>query len=422
MALLPVLTGKLALAALRLAGRSGNALPGLVVERLFPRYLARTLASLPHGVVVVSGTNGKTTTTKMVATILRQRFRVLTNDTGSNFVRGTIGAAVDASTWAGRLDADVAVFELDEAHAVHFVQRYPPERVLLLNVMRDQLDRFGEIDNTARLLRRVAEAATTAVALNRDDPRIAAIADGISAEPVWYQVADELRHLFPTDEELYGGAGRAPRADHPVAAELRAWGAEGATIALGDHEQTIPLRASGAHNAQNAAAAAAIAATFDLSPDDIFAGLRAVEPAFGRGQSFEIDGRHVSLHLVKNPAGFRQSLAASHVEDPDRICIVINDDDADGRDVSWLWDVDFTALADGRASVSTAGVRAADMAVRLRYDGVEAHVDAALAPAIDRALAATGRGERLLIFATYTAMWGLHRHLAARADQAEARS
>lgn len=420
MAMLPVVTGKLALAGLRLLGRSGNALPGLVVERLFPRYLASTLASLPHGVVVVSGTNGKTTTTKMVAAILSQRFRVLTNDTGSNFVRGTIGAAVSSSSWTGRLDADVAVFELDEAHAVRFVERYKPERVLLLNVMRDQLDRFGEIDHTARLLETVAKAATVAVGLNRDDARIARIADAIDAEPVWYQVAEDLRHLFPTDEELYGGASRAARASEGAAAELVAWGPEGTTIRVGEAQQSFPLRASGAHNAQNATAAAAIASTFDLDPDDVFAGLRAVEPAFGRGQSFTIDGRDVSLHLVKNPAGFRQSLAAARVEEPSRICIVINDDDADGRDVSWLWDVDFTGLADG-VPVSTAGVRAADMAVRLRYDGVEAaEVDAALAPAVDRALAATPTGERLLIFSTYTAMWGLHRHLVARAKEVRA--
>ncbi|GAA2171996.1 Mur ligase family protein [Agrococcus versicolor] len=418
--MLPVVTGKLALGALRLLGRSGNALPGLVVERLFPRYLARTLAALPHGVVVVSGTNGKTTTTKMLAAILSERFRVLTNDTGSNFVRGTIGAAISSSSWAGRLDADVAVFELDEAHAVRFVERYRPERVLLLNVMRDQLDRFGEIDHTARLLRTVAEHATVAVGLNRDDARIAAIADGIEAEPVWYQVADDLRHLFPTDEELYGGASRAARASDGASAELVAWGTEGTTIRIGNEQQTFPLRASGAHNAQNATAAAAMAATFDLSPDVIFAGLRAVEPAFGRGQSFVVDGRDVSLHLVKNPAGFRQSLAAARVEDPSRICIVINDDDADGRDVSWLWDVDFTGL-DGGAPVSTAGTRAADMAVRLRYDGVEVgHVDPALAPAIDRAIAATATGERLLVFSTYTAMWGLHRHLVARAKEVRA--
>ena len=173
---LAVWVGKLTLLALRLIGRRGNALPGLVVEKLFPGYLRRAMDRLPEGVVVVSGTNGKTTTTKMVATVLSQRLRVLTNDTGSNFVRGAITATVEHARWTGRLPYDVAVFELDEAWAVRFVQRVPPRRALLLNVMRDQLDRFGEIDTTARLLGKVAAATTGHVVLNRDDERIAALA------------------------------------------------------------------------------------------------------------------------------------------------------------------------------------------------------------------------------------------------------
>ena len=145
MDLLAVWLGKLTLAALRLIGRRGNALPGLVVEKVFPGYLARAMALLPEGVVIVSGTNGKTTTTKMVATVLSRHHRVLTNDTGSNFVRGTITATVEHARWSGRLPYDLAVFELDEAWAVRFVERVVPRRSLLLNVMRDQLDRFGEI-------------------------------------------------------------------------------------------------------------------------------------------------------------------------------------------------------------------------------------------------------------------------------------
>src|SRR5215467_9366403 len=165
--------GKLVLAMLRLIGRRGNALPGLVVEKVFPGYLPRAITELSQGVVVVTGTNGKTTTTKMVATILGQQYRVLTNDTGSNFVRGAITATVEHATWSGRLPFDVAVFELDEAWAVRFVGVVPPRRALLLNVMRDQLDRFGEIDTTAQLLAKVAAATTGDVVLNRDDERIA---------------------------------------------------------------------------------------------------------------------------------------------------------------------------------------------------------------------------------------------------------
>ena len=208
--LLAVWVGKLTLALLRLIGRRGNALPGLVVEKLFPRYLPRAMAGLAEGVVVVTGTNGKTTTTKMVATLLGQRYRVLTNDTGSNFVRGAITATVEHATWRGRLPYDVAVFELDEAWAVRFVAVLAPPRALLLNVMRDQLNRFGEIDTTAALLGKVAAATTGHLVLNRDDERVAALAADTKAEVSYYGVSGGVAgRCSPTTKS--STAGRAIR-------------------------------------------------------------------------------------------------------------------------------------------------------------------------------------------------------------------
>ncbi|MHA3704467.1 MurT ligase domain-containing protein [Jatrophihabitans sp. YIM 134969] len=419
--LLAVWTGKTVLAVLQRAGRKGNALPGLVVEKLFPRFLPRALATLPLGIVVVSGTNGKTTTTKMVATVLNGHHRVLTNDSGSNFVRGVITTVVDAADRRGRIPADVAVLELDEAWAVRFVELVKPDRVLLLNVMRDQLDRFGEIDTTARLLRTVAESATTAVVLNRDDPRIAALATTAGAPVTYYGVASALRRDFPTDEELYDDVseGEDPDLpadvsdDVPARAELR-------TLATPDHpaitlrldgtDHDVVLRAEGTHNAQNAAGAAALALTTGLTGEQVLAGLARVEPAFGRGQAFSIRGRHVVLHLVKNPAGFRQSLRALDHADPAVVTVAINDADADGRDVSWLWDVDFRSLQRfPDASIRTSGVRAADMALRLSYDDVDTDVvEPDLERAVSDAVDAAPTGGEVVVFATYTAMWHLH--------------
>jgi UDP-N-acetylmuramyl tripeptide synthase len=403
--------GKLILALLRLSGRRGNALPGLVVEKVFPRYLTRAMARLPHGVVVVTGTNGKTTTTKMVATILGERYRVLTNDTGSNFVRGAITTTVEHSRWSGRLPYDVAVFELDEAWAVRFTRVVPPQRVLLLNVMRDQLDRFGEIDTTARLLGRVAAATTAAVVLNRDDPRVAALAAETKAEVSYFGVSAELRARFPNDEELYGGPLYVSAVD--AAAELRALPSDASAetvLRIGDQDVSVPLRAEGAHNAQNAAGAAALALTFGFRAAEVAAGLRRVSPAFGRGQSFDVEGRRLTLQLVKNPAGFRQTLHTLDHADPAAIVIAINDEYADGRDVSWLWDVDFVPTLHGRATrLSTSGTRAADMAVRLRYDGVDVvEVEPDLEKAVRQAVSMVDAGAHIVVFSTYTAMWALH--------------
>ena len=406
---LAVWVGKVTLALLRLLGRRGNALPGLVVEKLFPHYLAHAMALLPEGVVVVTGTNGKTTTTKMVATILAEKYEVLTNDTGSNFVRGAITATVEHSRWSGRLPYDVAVFELDEAWAVRFVAAVAPRRALLLNVMRDQLDRFGEIDMTARLLGKVAAATTGHVVLNRDDERVAKLAAQTQADVTYYGVSKDLREMFPTDEELYGGP--IHFADQQTAAELLRLPAAGEPLRMriGTSEHDIDLRAEGPHNAQNATGAAALGLSFGLDDATVARGLAAVVPAFGRGQRFDVDGRNVVLQLVKNPAGFRQTLRTLDTTAAEAIVIVINDEYADGRDVSWLWDVEFGALAAHPARVSTAGTRAADMALRLRYDEVDtSEVEADPEKAVRSAVASVATGETVVVFSTYTAMWALH--------------
>ena len=402
--------GKLTLLALRLIGRRGNALPGLVVEKAVPGFLARAMSRLPEGVVVVTGTNGKTTTTKMVATVLGERLRVLTNDTGSNFVRGAITATIEHASWSGRLPYDVAVFELDEAWAVRFVEKVAPRRVLLLNVMRDQLDRFGEIDTTARLLGKVAAATTGHVVLNRDDERIAALAAETSAAVSYYGVAPELRELFPNDEELYGGPVHVSTL--PAAVELR--GLPGPArpamaLRIDGADAEVVLRAEGPHNAQNACGAAAVALTFGFEAPEVIAGLGKVSPAFGRGQQFAVDGRRVTLQLVKNPAGFRQTLRTLDAGAPEALVIAINDEYADGRDVSWLWDVDFQALHALPARRSTSGTRAADMAVRLRYDDIDVdEIEPDLEKAVRTAVGAVEPDSRVVVFSTYTAMWELH--------------
>ena len=414
MTVLAVWVGKLVLFSLRLLGRRGNALPGLVVEKLFPGYLPRALGALPEGVVLVTGTNGKTTTTKMIATLLGQRYRVLTNDTGSNFVRGAITSTVERASWRGALPYDVAVFELDEAWAVRFARLVPPQRALLLNVMRDQLDRFGEIDTTAALLGQVAAATTGHTVLNRDDERVAALAANTSAQVSYYGVAPELRPLFPNDEELYGGP--ISVSGLPAAVELTRLPSAGDPrigLRIGTIEHRVIMRAEGPHNAQNAAGAAAVALTFGLDADTVLAGLAEVTPAFGRGQSFDFGGRRVVLQLVKNPAGFRQSLhTLDGAERASGIVIAINDDYADGRDVSWLWDVDFTDLVGHDWRLITSGTRAADMAVRLRYDEVHAdEIEPDLEKAVRGAVAAADASAQpgaVVVFCTYTAMWSLH--------------
>ncbi len=224
--------GKFVRRVSRLRG-GGSALPGLVVEKIDPGFMRRTLSTLPHGVAVVSGTNGKTTTTKMVVELLEsQGLKVFTNRTGSNFTRGVAAALLGEVDWRGRLDADVAVLELDEAHAVHFVNQVPPRYCLLLNVLRDQLDRFGEIDKTAQLLQHIASKTTGTVVLNREDPRVARIAETLTADHahgpdvLYFGLDDSLLSTFPNDDEMRAAPG-SPVPPAPAQAARRRRAAPG---------------------------------------------------------------------------------------------------------------------------------------------------------------------------------------------------
>ena len=437
-------------ARLRGGGSGGTALPGLVMEKTDPGFLRRTLDQLPLGVVVVSGTNGKTTTTKMVVELLTaQGLKVLTNRTGSNFVRGVLASLLTEVDAVGRLNHDVAVLELDEAHAVRFVRRVRPRAALLLNVMRDQLDRFGEIDYTASLLHKVAVATTDAVVVNADDPRLSgpAFFKGVRARTAAFGAGPGLRSLFVSDDDLRTGsaapaettgagaadetatggaptaaaetpdapaetpdaptpAADAPAADAPAAdapapvatpracpaprVVLESLQGRGAVVRVDGTDHEVSFAIPGVHNQLNACAALALALEVlgeKADVDSLLAALARVRAAFGRGEVLTLDGRDVELSLVKNPAGFRMGLLtaeqAVRARGPETVMIAINDEYADGRDMSWLWDVDFTCLRGEGVAVVT-GVRAWDMALRLRYDEVPIGV---VEPDLGKALA-----------------------------------
>ncbi|MBE6475888.1 MAG: DUF1727 domain-containing protein [Actinomyces succiniciruminis] len=453
------------LARLRGGGSGGTAFPGLVMERTDPDFLARTLDRLPHGVLLVSGTNGKTTTTKMVVQLLRdQGLKVFTNRTGSNFVRGVLAALLTEVDAAGHLDADVAVLELDEAHAVHFVRSVRPRAALMLNVMRDQLDRFGEIDYTASLLRQAALATRDVVVVNADDPRLNGerFLGGLASRTAAFGVGPALRSVFLSDDDLrteQADAGGAPGAladdavestadaDSPCPAprvRLVALAGNEATIEVDGTAHRVAFAIPGIHNVLNACAALTLVLEVLGDRADLprlLATLSEIRPAFGRGEVITLDGRPVQLSLVKNPAGFRMSLmsaptaqadatsrtdtvdagsapstiaapAAGRGRPDELIMIAINDEYADGRDMSWLWDVDFTSLKRAGVAVVT-GVRAWDMALRLRYDEVPVGVvELDLEAGLDALRARAAAEDRpMRVYTTYTAMLALRARL-----------
>jgi UDP-N-acetylmuramyl tripeptide synthase len=403
----------------------GSALPGLVLERMSPGFLTDALGSLPMGTVIVTGTNGKTTTTRMVVRVLRARgLRVVTNASGSNMERGIAAALLDSVDGRGRLPADIAVLEVDEGHVGRLARRVPPRHALVLNLARDQLDRFGELATTAGKLARAVTEVTGSVVLHHGDPLVrdlaAAAADRVTVS--WFASGEGVAVL---GEEQWDRRDRArpevagPRPPTPPGAVVlrgvrrTRTGSEVALSVDGDPLPVVATELIGEHYGLDAAAAVALAhRVLPAVPlADLVAALAGASPAFGRGEVFRVRGRSVRLVLVKNPASFQVSL---HVDrgrrrPGDGVALLVNDRYADGQDTSWLWDVDFTSLDPVDV---VGGSRAHDMALRLQYDGVPLLATVHdPADAVTRVLDVSPLGAEVTVYATYTAMLAVRRAL-----------
>ncbi len=423
----------------RRAGRGGTSLPGKVLMRLDPRAIARLAGRLQHGSAVISATNGKTTTAAMVAGILeRAGARLVHNRAGANMAGGVATALMD-----GPRDADSGLFEVDEFWLDQVVDDLRPRALLLANLFRDQLDRYGELDSIADRWAAVAARTPAALVLNADDPTVAdlgreagdatyfGVEDDAMALPTMQHAAD-AKHCrrcgapYRYDAVYLGHLGRyhcdscgATRPDPQIAAtDIVLEGVRGARFTLrtpaGERAITLPL--PGLYNVYNALGAAALALALGATLDHVAAGLQAVSPAFGRAETLRIGGRELSILLVKNPAGANEVLRTLVLEDGAHdVFAVLNDNIADGRDVSWVWDADFEVLAPRVRRATCSGTRAAEMALRLKYAGVPTErivVEPDLDSGLDRALQA-GDG-RLFALPTYTAMLALRDTLVAR--------
>jgi lipid II isoglutaminyl synthase (glutamine-hydrolysing) len=445
-------------AAIRGLGRGGGtAAPGLVAERIDPQLLDKIARRLPQGTVVVAGTNGKTTVSRMLADILQAHgSRVAHNRSGSNLVRGVASALASQADLTGCPRADIGVIESDEAAFPEIVRRVQPSVVLLNNLFRDQLDRYGELDTIASqwapALQRLPAEAT--VVVNADDPTLVTITDGIGARRVTFGL-DDRNPSFLLDEVPHAAdaktcrrCGRDLTYDRLYSAHLGAWRCPGCGIerpaldfagrsivldgvdalrlevALPEQSEgslSLQLMIPGLYNAYNAVAATAVARTLGVSRQTIADGLCRYRSAFGRIERVTYRGRSLTLALVKNPVGFNETLrmltvATGGLTVP--TLIAINDLAADGRDVSWLWDVDFEMLSQGSAPLFTTGLRGADMANRLKYAGVPAEriksFSADLPSGLDAFVDSLHDGAAGYILLTYTALLGLRQVLADR--------
>ncbi len=431
----------------RAAGRGGGtSLPGKVLTRVEPDAIGLLAERLVHGSVVLSATNGKTTTAAMIASVLERRgARLVHNRAGANMAGGVASALAAA-------DGDTGLFEVDEFWIPQLLRDLAPRAVLLANLFRDQLDRYGELETIGD---RWAEAvaalpASTALVLNADDPLIAdlgrgrttmyfGVDDDTLARPEMQHAADSKHcrrcgHPYAYTAIYLGHLGHyacpncGQRRPEPAAVarevELRGIRAAAFTLQTPEGSARVEIPLPGLYNVYNALAAAALCGTLGVPLADVRAGLEAVAPAFGRAETLRLGShppRDTSLLLIKNPAGANEVLRTVALEGTELDVLgVLNDNIADGRDVSWVWDADWELLVPHLGRMVCAGTRAAELAVRLKYAGVDPArltVIEGLAPALDTALG-DGRGP-LYVLPTYTALLELRELLARRGEAAE---
>ena len=428
----------------RLTGAGGGTtVPGKLLWKLDPGAVDELAGRLRLGSALVSATNGKTTTAAMVAEILRGKVRLAHNRSGANLVSGV------ASTLLAARDAELGLFEVDEAALPEVARRVRPRALLLANLFRDQLDRYGELELVAERWRLAVEElpADSALVVNGDDPQVGDLGGG--RDPATRAVfgLDDPRHAHAALQHAadskwcircgtpyeyaaayigHLGDYRCPSCGHKrpsldvVARAIELEGIERVSfdLHLPEGERRIRLGVPGLYNVYNALAAASLSRALGASPAEIQIGLQRFHAAFGRFERIDVDGKSLLVLLIKNPAGANEAIRTLLAGEPPTLLLVaLNDETADGKDVSWIWDVDFEPLLPTLDRLVATGTRAAELALRFKYGGLDEgaiEVVPELERALDRGLELTEEGGELVVLPTYTAMLALQRIVAQR--------
>jgi UDP-N-acetylmuramyl tripeptide synthase len=428
----------------RLAGTGGGTtVPGKLLWKLDPSAVDELARRLPLGSALVSATNGKTTTAAMAAGILRGKLSLAHNSSGANLVSGV------ASTLLAARGAELGLFEVDEAALPEVARRLRPRAVCLGNLFRDQLDRYGELELVADRWRAAVRELPeeSALVVNGDDPQVGdlgrerdpatrtvfGVDDPRQAHPALQHAADSkwcIRCGTPYEYSAayigHLGDYRCPACGHTrppldvVAREIELGGIDRVSFDLitPDGSRRVQLGVPGLYNVYNALGAASLARALGASLDEIHGGLEAFHAAFGRFERIELDGKSLLVLLIKNPAGANEAIRTLLTgEAPRLVLVALNDATADGKDVSWIWDVDFEPLLPALERLVAAGDRAAELALRFKYGGFDERgieVVPELESALDRALELTPAGGELVALPTYTAMLALRDIVARR--------
>ncbi|HEY8108449.1 MAG TPA: MurT ligase domain-containing protein [Patescibacteria group bacterium] len=436
---LALATARVLAAAARRRGGGATSLPGLAALKLDPGFIRRRSRRLA-GSVVVTGTNGKTTTARFLGAAFGAAGRsVVHNQSGSNLLRG-IASTLAAARLPSSGRKPWGVLEVDEATVPGACRELRPRVVVVTNLFRDQLDRYGELKRTAEYLRTglASLPKSSTVVLNADDPLVASLGKGLKCRVRYYGIEDvsrsrpSLPHAADAVSDPKSGAllryeavfvghlghyrGTSLRRPKPQV-RLTAFRTGGAVeVRSGRQTVGLTLKLPGTYNAYNALAALAAAEAAGIDVAKAAEAVSATTAAFGRQESVEVGGRAVRIGLIKNPTGADEVIRTlAEAPGKKRILVLINDNFADGRDVSWLWDTDFETLRGRTERIAVGGLRGRDMALRLKYAGFptgDLPRYGSVEEALREELRQVPEGGTLDVLPTYTAMLELRRTLA----------
>ena len=408
---------------------SGSTWPGHVAMEINPRFVRQVLKKNPNlKIVIIAGTNGKTTTSSMLQKILEEsNLKVFRNEAGANLLNGMASSIIANTNLTGRLSFDVAIFEVDERNVSLALKEVNPHSVLLLNIFRDQLDRYGEVNQVLKDWREALSDidSNTFLFTNGDDPALSFLTQNTKLKTYYFGVNEKLMKKDKVEHDvdfIY-----CPNCQTKLGYKKISYSHMGKfkcpkcgfTNPKTKAFSTLPHPLLGNYNIYNANAAALVASkSFDISFVKIRKALNGFKPAFGRQEIIKYKGRNIFVLLSKNPAGFNQSIdAIRRLNKKGNILLALNDQIPDGRDVSWIWDVDFENLPKN-SKIFISGDRAYDMALRIKYSsmihdsGFMIHEE--LKEAVEHLISETNPNKTLFILPTYSAMLETRKILLGR--------
>lgn len=425
---------------------SGSALPGLVAQKVDPNIITKLADKLPGGIILVTGTNGKTTTAKMLAGILEAAgHKVIYNFSGSNLSRGIASFLIQHTNfWGTKLDGDIGLFEVDEATMPEILALVRPKAIVVTNLFRDQLDRYGEVDKTASIIGSALQMAPDAkVILNADDPLVASLVK-YNKNVLYFGIDDDYKTLskgaidsrnciscgaeLEFNPRFFGhlgnyvcpkcGLGR-PALDYSLTSLGFTVEDSRATLNTPAGKQNVSIQLPGLYNLYNALAAGTVADFFGVPLATTAQALQGISAAFGRMEKVKLpDNKAIFLMLVKNPTGFTQTIETLTFDGkPKNILIALNDNFADGTDVSWIWDAEMEIIKGVAKQIIVSGIRGEDMQLRLKYAGFNMSMvtlEKDMAKALELGMRNLTNGETLYILPTYTAMLELRRIMSTK--------